>query len=270
MSIASPPWRRPLRWAAAPTDRTEAERRLTRTLRAPTLTAALLVVPAIALQAADLGTPWSVMVLGLDWAIWAVFAADLAAALATVPDRRAFCRANPLLLAIVALTPPVLPWLLPDARPLALLPLLWLAGAARALDLWGSPRALGRSALAAAIVIVGAGEVFAHVERAQGLSGWDGIWWAVVTAGGVGYGDITPATDAGRVIGILVILLGASLMTMITALIARRLVAHAPRRRSLPAPSEAHVDEADILSEISEIQERLAGLEAALRRSATR
>ena len=30
----------------------------------------------------------------------------------------------------------------------------------------------------------------------------DGLWWAVVTSLTIGYGDITPVTDAGRILGV--------------------------------------------------------------------
>ena len=41
---------------------------------------------------------------------------------------------------------------------------------------------------------------FALVE---GKSFGDGLWWATVTALTIGYGDLTPATTTGRIIGIL-------------------------------------------------------------------
>ena len=41
---------------------------------------------------------------------------------------------------------------------------------------------------------------FAHLE-AKSFS--DGLWWATVTAMTVGYGDLTPATQAGRIAAVL-------------------------------------------------------------------
>ncbi len=49
-----------------------------------------------------------------------------------------------------------------------------------------------------ASVLLGA-IAFAYVEA---KSFGDGLWWASVTALTIGYGDLTPATTAGRIIGI--------------------------------------------------------------------
>ena len=48
----------------------------------------------------------------------------------------------------------------------------------------------------------------------------EGLWWSIVTLTTVGYGDITPTTLAGRLIGILVMFLGIGILMMFTATIA--------------------------------------------------
>ena len=45
----------------------------------------------------------------------------------------------------------------------------------------------------------------------------DAIWWAIVTTTTVGYGDISPITDAGRLIAGILILSGVALIGMFTA-----------------------------------------------------
>ncbi len=49
---------------------------------------------------------------------------------------------------------------------------------------------------------------------------WDGIWWAVVTIGTVGYGDRFPVSVGGRIVGLVVIFFGVGMMSLFTATIA--------------------------------------------------
>lgn len=42
---------------------------------------------------------------------------------------------------------------------------------------------------------------------------FEGIWWAVVTISTVGYGDFTPKTFSGRLLGLVLIFIGASFIT---------------------------------------------------------
>ncbi len=53
---------------------------------------------------------------------------------------------------------------------------------------------------------------------------WDGVWWAIVTMGTVGYGDKYPVTVGGRMVGIFLIFTGVGLMSLFTATIASTFV----------------------------------------------
>jgi voltage-gated potassium channel len=53
---------------------------------------------------------------------------------------------------------------------------------------------------------------------------WDAIWWTLVTAATVGYGDKVPLTTGGRFVAILVMLFGIGLLGMVTGGIASWLV----------------------------------------------
>lgn len=49
---------------------------------------------------------------------------------------------------------------------------------------------------------------------------WDGIWWAIVTIATVGYGDKVPLTQPGRLVGMILIVMGFTLLSVFTGLIA--------------------------------------------------
>jgi voltage-gated potassium channel len=53
---------------------------------------------------------------------------------------------------------------------------------------------------------------------------WDGVWWAFVTICTVGYGDKFPVSDGGRIIGILLMISGIGLLSMLTATVASVMV----------------------------------------------
>jgi voltage-gated potassium channel len=47
----------------------------------------------------------------------------------------------------------------------------------------------------------------------------DGLWWAIQTLTTVGYGDTTPVTDIGRVLGVVMQVVGAILFGTVIAMI---------------------------------------------------
>ncbi len=67
---------------------------------------------------------------------------------------------------------------------------------------------------------------------------YDGIWWSVVTAATVGYGDLAPATWEGRVIAVLLMLVGIGTLGTLTGSIATYFLGHG---RSTANPHVRHV-----------------------------
>lgn len=58
----------------------------------------------------------------------------------------------------------------------------------------------------------------------------DALWWGFATATTTGYGDITPATFQGKILGICLMLAGLALFGMFTALFAETILTSSKRR----------------------------------------
>ncbi|SFV53730.1 Potassium voltage-gated channel subfamily KQT; possible potassium channel, VIC family [hydrothermal vent metagenome] len=59
-----------------------------------------------------------------------------------------------------------------------------------------------------------------EAEKNQSINTlFDGIYWAIVTISTVGYGDISPVTDVGRAISILIIVSGIAMISFVTSVI---------------------------------------------------
>ena len=85
----------------------------------------------------------------------------------------------------------------------------------------------------------------------------EGFWWALQTITTVGYGDVVPASEAGRVTAAAVMLIGLSFLAVTTAAVTNAFVQAAARQRG-----ERGHDE--VLTEIAALRRELAELRAAL------
>ena len=88
-----------------------------------------------------------------------------------------------------------------------------------------------------------------------------GLWWAVQTVTTVGYGDNVPMNLAGRLVAVLVMLLGIGFLTVITASITSTFVS---RSRHEPSAAETAMAE-----QLRQLDHRLERIEAALRGSSS-
>lgn len=71
-----------------------------------------------------------------------------------------------------------------------------------------------------AVAVIGALLVyFAELHRDNINTFWDAVWYSVVTMTTVGYGDIVPKTVLGRIAGMIIMLAGISVISLLTATI---------------------------------------------------
>lgn len=153
--------------------------------------------------------------------IWVIFVVDYGVRLIVAPDRWRFIRLN-----------------IPDliaTMPLDYLRVFRLARLARlvrvvraATVLWRVSKdvrgivgtnGLGYVLLCTIIVVMTGGIAIWVLEPGIQTLG-DGVWWSIVTTTTVGYGDISPATPVGRVVAVLLMVVGIGTLGMITGSIA--------------------------------------------------
>lgn len=157
----------------------------------------------------------------LNWAVWAVFAADYVVRMLLAEDRWRFVRSHPLALLAV-----LLPMLQP-LRLLRLVSMLLLAGQrARLASQVQVTTYVAGSCLG--LLIFGALAVLEVERDAPGASIRsldDALWWAFTTMTTVGYGDMAPTTGLGRVLAVGLMLSGIALLGVVTANIAAWFIA---------------------------------------------
>lgn len=172
---------------------------------------ALLVVALLLVE----DTGWARTV---NLVIWGVFVADYVGRLLLSTDKKAFFRAN--IVELIAIIPA------DQFRALRLLRVLRLLRAVSVLsrvlhDLRGirDTNGLGWVLLVTFGVISASAGTVRFLEPS--ITTWsDAFWWATVTATTVGYGDISPESAAGRVVAVVLMIVGIGTIGMLTASIA--------------------------------------------------
>jgi voltage-gated potassium channel len=152
----------------------------------------------------------------VQWISWLAFAGDLAWGFVKSLDKKKFVLSHPLEIIAVAL---------PMLRPLRLLRLISFG------SLVLEKVSIGKS-LGITIKVILTTLFFGYIAAIQitiverlSPSGniknfGDGLWWAFTTITTVGYGDRYPTTTEGRVLAVCLMVLGISLLGVISATIA--------------------------------------------------
>jgi voltage-gated potassium channel len=195
------------------------------------LAATLALIPVLIIENDAKSQTWQDFAYAANWAIWGVFAAELVFILTVPPRKGAALRAHWIDVALVIVTAPPFGKFLSSLRLVRLARLLRLLRvgmiATRALQAerrLASGTALRSVALITTLVVVVAGAAESFVDDKDFPTIWDGIWWSVVTITTVGYGDLYPKSVEGRIIAMVVMLVGIGFLSVLTATIASRFI----------------------------------------------
>lgn len=162
--------------------------------------------------------------------IWFVFALDLTVRLVLAPRRLAYAVRHPI---------DILAVLLPMLRPLRVLRVFTIGHTlfARGSGLVRTGQAVVFSA--GVLILIGA---LAILDAERGVEGSnigsfaDALWWAMATVTTVGYGDLYPVTALGRAVAAALMVVGISVLGVVTATVAAWFVS--ADRNSSPTHSD--------------------------------
>lgn len=241
---------------------TASETRLQGAFDVLTVASAVLTVPVVAGLALDPPNSVEQGLQVVNWALWAVFALELATMLAVSADRARWLREHPVTPVVVLLTLPTFAGL----DLLRLVRLLRGRAGRRIADGVTSSEGLRNVALLTLLTVAFGGVVFARVEPGIGVG--DGLYWAVTTVTTTGYGDIVPTTDTGKALAVYVMLVGAAFLAILTGAIAQRFVGRWQRGGADTGaePATGGGSQDAVLAKLDELGERIAQIERAVTR----
>jgi voltage-gated potassium channel Kch len=90
----------------------------------------------------------------------------------------------------------------------------------------------------------------------------DGLWWAIVTLGTVGYGDLVPQTVAGRLVGGVVIVVGVTFIAFLTAVVTSSFVSADQEKAAEAEIRRREASDADVRVLLRQVVVRLDAIEA--------
>jgi len=124
--------------------------------------------------------------------------------------------------------------------------------------------------LALATLAIGllAGFIVTLVDRQDFPTFGTGVWWAIVTLGTVGYGDVVPHTAWGRVVGSLVIVFGVTFIAFLTATVTSAFVSAEEQRVRAEELEREEVVEQEVRELLRSLKAQLDDIQAQLDRRA--
>ena len=111
---------------------------------------------------------------------------------------------------------------------------------------------------------VGVGVLVRAIAPGDFHSVGEGIWWAIVTLGTVGYGDVVPTSPWGRVVGAVVIIFGVTFLAFLTATVTSMFVSSAQREEAARDAALSEERQMELRAAFRRLEERLDAIEARL------
>jgi voltage-gated potassium channel Kch len=118
---------------------------------------------------------------------------------------------------------------------------------------------------AIAALAVATGFIASLIDRKDFPTLGDGIWWAIVTLGTVGYGDIVPHTAWGRVLGGFVIVFGVTFISVLFATVTAFFINAAQEQEATSTEELRSIEHAETRELFRELASRLTTIEAQLK-----
>jgi len=152
----------------------------------------------------------------IQWSTWTLFAVDVVYGVYRAENKKDYLKSHPLEILSIGL---------PFLRPLRLLRVISFGALVIQKIAVGRQLAITFkvflfSILVAYIAAIQITITERDVDSSNIKNIGDGLWWAITTITTVGYGDKFPTTSTGRVLAVGLMLVGISLMGVITASVA--------------------------------------------------
>ena len=117
------------------------------------------------------------------------------------------------------------------------------------------------------VLAVGVGLLVRAIAPDDFHSVGEGVWWAIVTLGTVGYGDVVPTSPWGRVVGGLVIIFGVTFLAFLTATVTSMFVSSEQREEAARDAALSEERQMELRAAFRRLEERLDAIEAKLNRA---
>lgn len=203
--------------------------------------------------------------LRIDQLIWLVFTLDYLARLAVAPNKWEYVKTN--VFDLIAILP--LNFLMTVLNVTHLGRFTRINRIARIVGLFGRLSRNKRSILytngfiyviyiSLGILIIGSG-LFSIAEN---INFSDALWYSIVTVTTVGYGDIAPKTEAGKLVASILMLLGIGFIGILTSTI----TSYFSRKNEAIRETQESTEMQELRIEVKELSEKLDRIERLLKK----